>query len=162
MNWTREELRSQNLHLAENHEMIRERGLMLLVGDLSLEEQEFMELSLEQYFVNIGGYTSTNVCYAFYGKKFHLEWELSNEVRIYKLKDHIKVKHKVMILGGILTKLNMMNKGERSWKIEIMLLRNGFRTHRYNRYHAAVSDQNKQDAENEDNMKVPILELKIY
>ena len=86
-----------------------------------------MELSLEQYFVNIGGYTSRYVCYAFCGKKFHLERKLSNEVRIYKLKDHIKVKHKVMILGGILTELNMLNKDERSKIIEIMLLRNGLR-----------------------------------
>ena len=76
-----------------------------------------MELSLEQYFVNIGGYTSTNVCYAFCGKKFHLERELSNEVRIYKLKDHIKVKHKVMILGGILTELKMLNKEKMLQKI---------------------------------------------
>ena len=83
-----------------------------------------MELSLEQYFVNIGGYPSTNVCCAFCGKKFHLKRELRNEVRIYKLKDHIKVKHKVMILGGILTELNMLNKDERSQIIEIMLFRN--------------------------------------
>ena len=61
----------------------------------------------------------------FCGKKFHLERELSNEVIIYKLKDHIKVKHKVMILGGILTELNMLNKDKRSQIIEIMLLRNG-------------------------------------
>ena len=66
-----------------------------------------------------------------------------------------------MILGGILTEFNMLNKDEMLQIIEIMLLRNGFRTHRYNRYHAAVSDQNKQDAPNEDNMKVPILEPKL-
>ena len=84
-----------------------------------------MEISLEQYFIIFGGFTSTNVCYAFHGKQFHLERELSNEVRIYKLKDHIKVKHKVMILGGILTELNMLNKDERSQIIETMLLRNG-------------------------------------
>ena len=46
-----------------------------------------------------------------------------------------------------------------------MLLRNKFRRHRYNRYHAAVSDQNKQDAEIENNMKVPLkkkLKLENY
>ena len=58
-------------------------------------------------------------------KKFHLERELSKEVRIEKLKDHINVKHKVTILGGILTELNMLNKDKRSQIIEIMLLRNG-------------------------------------
>ena len=84
-----------------------------------------MELSLEQYFVNIGGYPSTDVCCAFCGKKFHLEGELSNEIRIYKLNDHIKVKHKVMILGVILTELSMLNKDKRSQIIEIMLLMNG-------------------------------------
>ena len=31
----------------------------------------------------------------------------------------------------------------------------------YNIYHAAISAQNKHDAENEDNMKMPILELKL-
>ena len=80
MNRTREELRSLNLHLAEKHEATRERGMMILVGDLSLEEQEFMELSLERYFVNIGGYPFTDVCCAFCGKKFHLERELSNKI----------------------------------------------------------------------------------
>ena len=99
--------------------------------------------------------------FAFCGEKFHLEREVSNEVRIVKLKDHINVKHNVMILGGILTELNMLNNDERSEIIEIMILRNGFRRHRYNRYHADVNDQNKQDAEIEDNMKVPILELKF-
>ena len=83
-----------------------------------------MEFSLEQYFVNIGGYTSTNICYAFCGKKFHLERELSNEVRIYKLKGHIKVKHKVTILASIFSELNLLNKDKRSQIIEIMLLRN--------------------------------------
>ena len=71
-----------------------------------------MEISLEQYFIIFGGFTSTNVCYAFHGKQFHLERELSNEVRIDKLKDHIKVKHKMMILDGILTEFKMLNKGE--------------------------------------------------
>ena len=60
-----------------------------------------------------------------------------------KLKDHIKVKHNMMILGGIPTELNMLNTDERLQKIEIMLLRNRFRTQRYNRYHAAVSDKKK-------------------
>ena len=80
MNRTREKLRSLNLHLTEKHEMTRERGVMLLVGYLLLEEQEFMELSLEHYFVNIGGYPSTDVCCTFCGKKFHLERELSNKI----------------------------------------------------------------------------------
>ena len=74
-----------------------------------------------------------------------------------------------MILGGIPTELNMLNKDERLQKIEIMLLRNRFRIQRYNRYHAAVSDKNKkikkritrQDTEKEDNMKAPILEVKL-
>ena len=51
MNRTRKELRSLILHLAEKHdEVTRERGVMLLVGDLLLKEQEFMELSLETVF----------------------------------------------------------------------------------------------------------------
>ena len=32
--------------------MTREMGMMLLVGDLSLEEQEFRELSLERFFLS--------------------------------------------------------------------------------------------------------------
>ena len=99
---------------------------------------------------------------------FHLKLEISNELIIDKLKDHIKVKRRVMILGGIPTELNMLNKDERLQKIEIILLWNRFRTHRYNRYHATVSDKNKikkiitrQDTEKEDNMKAPILEVKL-
>ena len=82
MNQNREELRSLNLHLAEKNEVTRERGVMLLVGDLSLEEQDFMELSLERYFVNIGGYPFTDVCCAFCGKKFHLERELLKHLNL--------------------------------------------------------------------------------
>jgi hypothetical protein len=52
------------------------KRVMLLVGDLSLEEQEFLELSLERYFVNIGGYPFTDFCCAFCGKKFHIKKEV--------------------------------------------------------------------------------------
>ena len=61
INRTREGFKSLNLHLAEKHDMTRQRGLMLLVGDLSFEKQEFMELSLESFFVNIRGYPSMSV-----------------------------------------------------------------------------------------------------
>ena len=61
INRTREGLRSLSLSLAEKHGMTGERGVMLLVSDLSFEKQEFMELSLERFFVNIGGYPSTSV-----------------------------------------------------------------------------------------------------
>ena len=70
MNQNMEELRSLNLHLAEKHDVTKERGVMLLVGDLWLEEQEFMELSLERYFVNSGGYPSTDVIFAFCATSF--------------------------------------------------------------------------------------------
>ena len=158
---TREELRSLSLHLTERHMVTKGRGLMLVVGNLTLEEKEFVEISLEKYFVNMGGYPSTNVCCAFCGDNFYLEKELSGEVRIYKLKLHIEVKHQVMISGCILADLNMINKDQMLKIIEMLLLRHGFRTHVYNTYHAAISAQNKQDAENEDNMKIPILELKL-
>ena len=39
----------------------QEKRARLLVGDLSLKEQEFLELSLERYFVNIGCYPFTDV-----------------------------------------------------------------------------------------------------
>ena len=65
-----------------------------------------------------------------------------------------------MILGGILTELNILNKGKTSQIIEIMLLRCDT-IHMYNIYHVAVRDQNKQDFNNENNMKVTILEPKI-
>ena len=58
------------------------KRVMLLVGDLSLKEQEFLELSLERYFVNIGGYPFTDVCSAFCGKKFHLERELLKHLNL--------------------------------------------------------------------------------
>ena len=50
-----------------------------------------------------------------------------NKGNIDKLKDHIMVKLKVLILGGILTELNILNKDKRSQIIEIMLLWNGVR-----------------------------------
>ena len=53
MNQTREKLRSLNLHLTKKVEVVKKKRVMLLVGDLSLKEQEFLELSLVRYFVNI-------------------------------------------------------------------------------------------------------------
>ena len=55
---------------------------MLLVGDLSLKEQEFLELSLERYFVKIGGYPFTDVSCAFCGKKYHLDIELLKHLNL--------------------------------------------------------------------------------
>ena len=82
MNQTREKLRSLNLHLTKKHQVARKKRVMLLVGDISLKEQEFLELSLEQYFVNIRGYPFTNVCCAFCGNKFHLERELLKHINL--------------------------------------------------------------------------------
>ena len=82
MNQTREMLRSLNLHLTKKHEVARKKRVMLLVGDLSLKEQEFLELSQEQYFANIGGYLLTDVGSAFCSKKFNLERELLKHLNI--------------------------------------------------------------------------------
>ena len=82
---TRTKLRSLNLHLTKNHEVARKKRVMLLVGDLSLKEQEFLELSLGQYFVNMGSYHITDVCCAFCGKKLHLERELLKHFNITNL-----------------------------------------------------------------------------
>jgi hypothetical protein len=71
MNQTRKMLRSLNLHLTKKHEVARKKSVRLSVGDLPLKE-----LSLERYFVNIGGYSFTDVFCAFCSKKFHLEREL--------------------------------------------------------------------------------------
>ena len=76
MNQTKEKLRSLNLHLTKKHGVARKKRVMLLVGDLFLKEQEFLELSLERYFVNIGGYPFTDVCCTFCGNMFYLEREL--------------------------------------------------------------------------------------
>ena len=53
MNQTREKLRSLNLHLTKMNQVTRKKRVMLLVGDISLKEQEILELSPEQYFVHI-------------------------------------------------------------------------------------------------------------
>ena len=82
INQTREKLRSLNLHLTKTHEVARKKRVMLLVGDISLKEEEFLELSLGRYFVNVGGYPFTYVCCAFCGKKFHLERELLKQLNL--------------------------------------------------------------------------------
>ena len=74
MNQTREKLKSLNLHLTKKHEVAMKKRVMLLLGDLSLKEQKF----LERNFVNIEGYPFTYVCCVFCCKKFHLEREHSN------------------------------------------------------------------------------------
>ena len=82
MNQTREKLRSLQFHLTKKHEVARKKRVMLLVGDLSLKEQEFLELSLEGYFGNIGGYPFSYVCCAFCGKKFQLEKKLLKHLNL--------------------------------------------------------------------------------
>ena len=84
MNQTSEKLRSLNLNLTKKHEVAMKKRVMLLVCDNSLKEQEFRELSLERYVVNIGGYPFTDVCCAFSGKKFHLERELLKHLNLTK------------------------------------------------------------------------------
>ena len=108
MNQTRDKLRSLNLHLTKKHEVARKKRVMLLVGELSLKEQEFLELSLERYFFNIWGYPFTDVCCAFCGKKFDLERELlkhlnltnwSSMLEFIQKRSHIIVKSVSAILG---------------------------------------------------------------
>ena len=70
MSQTRDKLRSLNLLLTKKHEVARKKRVILLVGDLSLKEQEFLELSLERYFVKIGGYPFKYVCCAFVARIF--------------------------------------------------------------------------------------------
>ena len=47
-----------------------------------LKEKESLELSLEQYFVHIRGYSLTNVCCSFCGNKFHLERALLKHLNL--------------------------------------------------------------------------------
>ena len=82
MNQTREKLGSLNLHLTKKHEVAREKRVMLLMGNLSLKEQDFLELSLERYLVNIEGYPLTDVSCAFCCKKFNLERELLKHLNL--------------------------------------------------------------------------------
>ena len=84
MNQTSEKLRSLNLHLTKKHDVAMKKRVMLFVCDLSFKEQEFLELSLERYFVHIGGYIFTDVCCAFCGKKFHLEKDLLKHLNLNK------------------------------------------------------------------------------
>ena len=79
MNQTREKLRSLNLHLTKKLEVARKKRVMLLVGELSLKEQEFvwngvlstLEATLLHMFL----------CF-FCVKKFYLERELLKHVNL--------------------------------------------------------------------------------
>ena len=82
MNRPREKLMSLNLHLTKKPEVARKKRVMLSVGNLSLKEQEFLELSLEGYFINIRDYPFTDFCCAFCGKKFHLEREILRHLNL--------------------------------------------------------------------------------
>ena len=52
-NQSREKLRSLNLHLTKKAWIGEEKEGYAFVGDLSLNEQEFLKLSLEPNFVNV-------------------------------------------------------------------------------------------------------------
>ena len=154
----REELGSLTLHLTEEHRVTRGRGVMLVVGDLTLEEQEFMQFSLYEYFVTIGSYPDSNISCAFCGEKLQLEKELNGEVRTCKLKDHIKKDHRVLALENILTELNMLEQDKMLQVIDSFLLKNGLKTDRFKRYHAILNKENKQDTDNGDCKRLSDLE----
>ena len=82
MNQTRAKLRSLNLHLTKKPKVARKKSVMLVVGDHSLKEQEILELSLERYFVNNGGYPFTDIFCSFCGTKFYLERELLKHLNL--------------------------------------------------------------------------------
>ena len=92
MNQTMEKLRSPNLHLTKMHQVARKKRVMLLVGDISLKEQEFLELSLEQYFVHIRGYPFTDVCCAFCSNKFLFSKRAFEAFKPYQLKQHVRIR----------------------------------------------------------------------
>ena len=105
--------------------MTRDRGVALVVGFLTREEQQFLELSLGQYYDYFGKKPYENNCCAFCGEIVQFEKDLSVGVISSKLSCHIKVRHKVIAMADILSKLSVLPEDRRSQLIETLILKNG-------------------------------------
>ena len=69
---------------------------MLLVSDLTLKEQEFLEFSLERYFVNIEGYHFTDVFLFFLWQEVLFRKRAFEAFKPYQLKQHVRIHTKEM------------------------------------------------------------------
>ena len=83
--------------------MTRDRGVALVVGCLTREEQQLLELSLGQYYDSFGKKPYENNCCAFCGEIVQFEKDLSIGVISSKLSCHVKVRHKVIAMEDILS-----------------------------------------------------------
>ena len=158
---TRQELRSLTHHLVEEHKVSRARGVMLVVEYLTSQEQQFLQLSLDGYWATIGNHHNKHVSCAFCGDGVLFESEVNIEGIIIKLCSHIKVKHKVMALENILTAFSLLPEVKMSQLIDMLILKNGFRSHKYNIFLAVINEEKKEKAKQEDSKKMCALESKL-
>ena len=91
-----------------------------------------------------------------------LERLVGGEFRVTKVADHLSACHGLMEnMVKLHLTLNTLEVGKRKEVMEAVILKHGFRTHRYNRFKAGMNMEDKLESEREDRSKLVHLETKL-
>ena len=156
----KQDLTSLATHLNEVHKVTRGKAVLMVVEGLVSQEGIFLERVLEEYNMGAGGRPGQVDC-AFCSDHIVLDIEIGGGVRVENLTQHFKLKHNILELGKLLVELNMLDVKKRTQLVETFLLKHGFRTHKYNSFHAALKAETKLEITIDDPKKLILMESKL-
>ena len=147
-------------HLLSNHQVTKALGLMVSLAGLVEEELATLTISLSKV-TELVSETSSLSC-LLCGELVDLEREVWGDYRLTRVADHLAACH------GLLEKvaklhliLNTLEPRKRKEIMEAVILKHGFRTHKYNRFKAGMNMENKLELQREDQSKIVHLESKL-
>ena len=147
-------------HLSSSHQVTTSLGLMLALAGLVEQEIDDLTISLSNV-TELVSEASALPC-LLCGQVVDLEKEVGGDYRVTKVADHLTTYHSLVekVVKLHLT-LNILVPGKRKEMMEAIILKHGFRTHRYNRFKAGINLEEKLEAEREDNSKIVHLQSKL-
>ena len=156
----KQDLATLATHLNDIHKVTRGKAILMVVEGLVSQEGVFLERVLEEYNMGAGGRPGQVDC-AFCSDHIVFDIEIGGGVRVDNLTEHFKLKHNILELGNFLVELNMLNVKKRTQLVETFLLKHGFRTHKYNSFHAALKAETKLEITKDDPQKLILIESKL-
>ena len=148
------------LHLKSSHQVTTSLGLMVSLAGLVEQELTDLTISLSKV-TELVSEDSALPC-LLCGELVHLEKEVGGDFRVTKVADHLASCHSLvekMVKLHLILKILAPEK--RKEVMEAIILKHGFRTHRYNRFKAGINMEQKLEAQNEDKSKIVHLESKL-
>ena len=112
-------------------------------------------------FYNFGNKPYEHASCAFCGENVQFEKDLIVEGITSKLGCHIKERHKVILMADILSKISLLPEDRRSQLIETLILKYGFRTHKYKLILAVINKEKKKESQEKESQKILDLEAKL-